>query len=143
MIRDGLWIWTQSSHTPHTYLSSSSSLYILPSTPCSPPLLMYTPTVAWFLTLWFSLGEYDFKHKVAKAWLQHRKATWQKCCKFVFDDRTANAKTAWNARQAAPQTTSAIEDDDRKGVVSVKAPVDQKYWWMHPPCAPNRCKKYF
>ena len=23
--------------------------------------------------LWFSLGEYDFKHKVAKAWLQHRK----------------------------------------------------------------------
>jgi hypothetical protein len=78
--------------------------------------------------LWFSLGEHDFKHKVAKAWLQHRKATWQKCCKFVFDDSAANAKTAWHARQTASQNVLPLEDDDRQGGRIVEAPVDKKHW---------------
>jgi len=115
-----------------TFATAFESGHMRGTTPAAPQPLEDTLSVAaeahFRAELWFSLGEYDFKHKVAKAWLQHRKATWQKCCKFVFDDRTANAKPAWIARQAAPQTASANEDDDRKGVVSVKAPVDQKYW---------------
>ena len=115
-----------------TFATAFESGHMRGTTPAAPQPLEDTLSVAaeahFRAELWFSLGEYDFKHKVAKAWLQHRKSTWQKCCKFVFDDRAANAKTAWHARQTAPQTASPIADDDRQGVVLVKAPVDQKHW---------------
>ena len=115
-----------------TFATAFESGLMRGTTPVEPKPLEDTLSVAaeahFRAELWFSLGEYDFKHKVAKAWLQHRKSTWQKCCKFVFEDRAANAQTAWHARQTAPQNDSPFEDDDRKGVVLVKDPVEQKYW---------------
>jgi len=115
-----------------TFATAFESGIMRGTTPAEPKPLEETLSVAAEAhiraELWFSLGEYDFKHKVAKAWLQHRKSTWQKFCKFVFEDRAANAKTAWHARQTAPQNESPFDDDDRKGVVLVKDPVEQKYW---------------
>ena len=102
------------------------------TTPAEPKPLEETLSVSaeahFRAELWFSLGEYDFKHKVAKSWLQHRKSTWQKCCKLVFDDRAANAKAAWLARQTAPQSVLPLEDDERHGIRFVPPPVEQKYW---------------
>ena len=48
------------------------------TTPAEPKPLEETLSVSaeahFRAELWFSLGEYDFKHKVAKSWLQHRKS---------------------------------------------------------------------
>jgi hypothetical protein len=115
-----------------TLATAFESKLMLGTTPAEPKPLEDTLSVSaeahFRAELWFSLGEYDFKHEVAKAWLQHRKTTWQKCYKLVFDDRAANAKTAWHARQTAPQNVLPLEDDDRHGVRFVAPPVEQKYW---------------
>ena len=102
------------------------------TTPAEPKPLEATSSVSaeahFRAELWFSLGEFDFKHKVARSWLQRRKSTWQKLCKLVFDDRAANAKTAWRARQTTPQNVSLLEDDEGHGVRFVAPPVEQKHW---------------
>ena len=102
------------------------------TTPADPKPLEVTLSVSaeahFRAELWFSLAEYDFGHKVAKSWLKHRKSTWQKCCEFVFNDREANKKVAWETRLKTPEHVLLTKAAEKKAVRMVQDPVDPKYW---------------